>query len=108
MAQAAAFREWVTIFSPAPSVDDGLGGRVTAGPAPTLETWASVQQLQAKVFFENGKTYIKQPYRITIRYVNDPTVEFTNRVEWNGVRITVASVVTDAKKTVTTIYGFGN
>jgi SPP1 family predicted phage head-tail adaptor len=108
MSAAATFRERVTIYTPASAVPDGMGGRVPAAPEASLETWASVQQLQAKVFFEEGKMYTKKPYRVTLRYVNAPTLQFSNRVEWNGVKISVTSVTTDAKKTLVILYGFGN
>lgn len=107
MAQAASFRERVTIYTSGATVENAFG-RKPAGLETSLETWAAVQQLQAKVYFEDGKTEIKRPFKVIIRYVNDPTVQYTNRVEWNGIKLTVQSVVTDAKKTTTTLYCFGD
>jgi head-tail adaptor len=103
---AGKYRERVTIYTPALTIETAFGRKPT-GPEASLETWAAVQQLQAKTFFEDGKLYFKQPYRITLRYVNAPDLQFANRVEWDGKRISVASITTDAKKTVTTIYGYG-
>jgi hypothetical protein len=107
MVQAAAFREWLTIYTPGESVDDGGGGQLPAGPESSLETWASVQPLPDKPILLDGKWVNKQPYRIILRYVNAPEVQFADCVEWGRTKIGISSVVVDAKKTVITINGYG-
>jgi head-tail adaptor len=107
MAQAGTLRDRVTIYSPGPTTETAFGRKPT-GPDTALETWARVQPIPAKTFFEDGKFYTKQPYRITLRYNSAPAFTAATRVEWNGIRITVASVTQDAKKTTLTLFGYGS
>jgi SPP1 family predicted phage head-tail adaptor len=107
MTNAGTLRDRITIITSGPTVENAFG-RKPAGPDTVMEIWAALQQLQAKTFFEDGKFYSKQPYRITLRYDSAPGLTVADRVEWNGLRISIASIVTDPKKTTTTIYGFGN
>lgn len=107
MAQAGTLRDRVTIITPGPTTENAFGRKPT-GPDAALEIWARVQQLQAKTFFEDGKFFTKQPYRITLRYKSALAFTAATRVEWNGVHITVVSVTQDAKKTTLTLYGYGD
>jgi hypothetical protein len=109
MAQAVAFREWVTIYTPGETEDDGIGGRLAAEPDTSFETWADVKQYEAqRVLDFDGKFPIKQKYRFIIRYINAPNVQFIDRVEWNGTSITISSVVIDPRKTTITLHGYGD
>lgn len=103
MSQAGKYREIVTFYQPGPLVQNTSGGFVE-GAETSFTAWAKVETLAAKENLENGRLTYKQPYKIIIRYVK--TVNQIDRVEWNGVKITINSVTHDARRTEKTLLGY--
>ncbi|WBA43169.1 phage head closure protein [Hymenobacter canadensis] len=103
MPAAGKYREQIAIYLPYATLSDGLGGRVLSGVGTSFTVWARVQALPAKEDLIDGKITYRQPFKVSLRY--DEQISNTSRIEWNGKRISINSVVVNERKTEMQLLG---
>lgn len=108
MSKAGAFKKRITLYAPAQTVDDGLGGRKPIGPEITTETWASVTQRPEKTTFPDGKFVFRTRYNIVIISVNVPDAAPFYRIVYDGMELGISSLIEDRQKNETSLICYGN
>jgi hypothetical protein len=108
MLKAGEFNKRITLYAPAQTVDDGMGGRKPDGPEAATETWASVTQRAEKTTFPDGKFVFRTRYNIVIRQVNVPDAAPYYRLVYDGVELGISSLIEDRQKNETAFICYGN
>lgn len=106
MSNAGKFREQVTFYTPGQVVQDEVGGLVPVSDETSVTLWARIQALPAKEDLIDGKISYRQPYKVTVRFTSG--LSSSDRMEWNGLSISITSIRSDERSTEIYLYGYGN
>lgn len=103
---AGQLRERLTLFTPAASVPDGVGGWLPGGAETSVTVWARLRPLRAAEKVANGQQLNSEAYEATIRV--RPGVAGGLRAEWRGQTLRIQAVTPDEAGEYLTLLCYDN